>query len=309
MRPLRTVLFVPGDRREEIDEAAASGADALVIDLEEPRTPCPESLRQAARAVTAEFLQQAGPPSGRPPAYLVRVQSPRTGQTLLDLDAVMTPALHGVLVPKVLGPADVHMADALLAGMEVKTGRPLGATAIYPILETAQGIRLAYDIAMASPRVRYMGGAVSRFGDIHQAVGFRWTAEGTETLFLRSKVLVDCRAAGLRYPVSGMWGGAVDDEDGLRTWCRHLRDLGYFGMMIGHPAHVPIVNEVFTPTPEEIAYWADLDRLAAEAERDGTGPITYGDPNQGEGHVVHIAHVGSARLNLEWARALGLVPA
>ena len=53
-----------------------------------------------------------------------------------------------------------------------------------------------------------MGGAISRFGDIHQAVGYRWTAEGTETLFLRSKVLIDAKAAGIRYPISGMWGGA-----------------------------------------------------------------------------------------------------
>ena len=65
-----------------------------------------------------------------------------------------------------------------------------------------------------------MGGAISRFGDIHQAVGYRWTAEGEETLFLRSKVLIDAKAAGIRYPISGMWGGATDDLDGLRA----LRD-------------------------------------------------------------------------------------
>ena len=60
-----------------------------------------------------------------------------------------------------------------------------------------------------------MGGAISRFGDIHQTVGYRWTAEGTETLFLRSKVLIDAKAAGIRYPISGMWGGATDDIEGF----------------------------------------------------------------------------------------------
>jgi citrate lyase subunit beta/citryl-CoA lyase len=191
----------------------------------------------------------------------------------------------------------------------VEHGLAPGSVAIYPILETAQAIRLAYDIAVASPRVRYMGGAVSRFGDIHQALGYRWSAEGRETLFLRSKVLVDARAAGIRYPISGMWGGPIDDLDGLRAWARQLRDLGYYGMMLGHPGHVGLVHEVFTPTPEELAYWRDLDRLAAQAERaggNGSEAITYGDPGQGEGHVVHIAHVGSARLNLQWARDLGL---
>src|SRR4029450_7957162 len=143
------------------------------------------------------------------------------------------------------------------------------------ILETAQALRLAYDIAIASPRVAYMGGAVSRFGDIHQALGYRWTAEGEETLFLRAKVLTDARAAGIRYPISGMWGGSVDDVDGLRTWATRLRDLGDYGMMIGDPPAVPLVHDVFTPRPEEIAYWQELDRLATEAERTGSGPVLY----------------------------------
>jgi citrate lyase subunit beta/citryl-CoA lyase len=191
--------------------------------------------------------------------------------------------------------------------MEVEHDLPRGQVVIYPILETAGAIRLAYEIAMASPRVAYMGGALSRFGDIHQALGYRWTAEGEETLFLRAKVLVDARAAGIRYPISGMWGGRVDDLDGLRDFAVKLRNLGYYGMMLGHAGHVPLVHEVFSPTADEVAYWQDLDRLAADAERTGTGPITYGDPSAGEGHVVHIAHVGSARRNLAWAADLGLL--
>ena len=95
---------------------------------------------------------------------------------------------------------------------------------------TRPAIRSAYEIAMASDRVAYMGGAVSRFGDIVADIGFRWTREGTETLYIREKVLIDARAAGIRYPISGMWGGANDDLDGLRAWltraARHrlLRD-------------------------------------------------------------------------------------
>ncbi len=220
----------------------------------------------------------------------------------------MGTTLAGILVPKVQGPEDIHAAHALLSCTEVDFDVPLGSTALYPILETAQALRQAYDIGVASPRVAYLGGAVSRFGDIHQALGYRWTPEGRETLFLRSKVLVDARAAGIRYPISGMWGGARDDTAGLRAWAEQLRDLGYYGMMLGDPVHIPIVHEVFTPTASEIAYWQDLDRLAREAEASGAGPITYGDPGQGEGHVVHIAHVGSARLNLQWARDLGVVP-
>jgi citrate lyase subunit beta/citryl-CoA lyase len=299
------VLFCAGDQTADIERGLASGADSIVIDLEEPRTPFPESERQSARRDVRALLD--GPGTTGEPLIFARVQPPATGQTLKDLRAVMGERLAGVLVPKVDGPADIHAIDALLGCMEVDLDRPAGSTMVYPILETAQALRLAYEIAVASSRVTYMGGAISRFGDIHQAIGYRWTAEGDETLFLRSKVLIDARAAGIRYPISGMWGGARTDESGLRTWCTHLRDLGYYGMMIGDPIHIPIVHEVFSPTIEEISYWQELERLAEEAERTGNRAV-HGDANQGEGHIVHIAHVGSARLNLEWARGLGLVP-
>jgi len=303
VRPVRTVLFCAGDRPEDIERGFSSGADSIVIDLEEPRTPFTEAMREVARQQVRTFLDGA-PADG--PIVFARVQPAATGQTLKDLRAVIGPRLGGSLVPKIDSPADIHAADALLGCMEAEAGLPMGHTAIYPILETAQALRLAYEIAIASPRVAYMGGAVSRFGDIHQALGYEWTAAGRETLFLRSKVLIDARAAGIRYPISGMWGGDRDDEAGLRAWCTELRQLGYYGMMIGDAAYVPIVHEVFSPTTEDIAYWQELDRLAVEAEQTGRR-AEHGDPNQGEGHVVHIAHVGSARQNLDWARGLGLV--
>lgn len=306
-KPIRTILFVPGSEEDQLEHAADHGADAVLVDLEEPRTPFPETAREQTRLAVRSFFD--GPAGdGRSPRWFVRVQPPDTGQTLKDLRAAIGANLTGILLPKIRDAADVHRAEALLTCLEAESALPIGATAIYPILETAQSLRLAYEIATASPRVQYMGGAISRFGDIHQALGYRWTAEGEETLFLRSKVLVDARAAGIRYPISGMWGGDTDDVDGLRRWATHLRDLGYYGMMLGNPAHVPIVNEIFSPTEEEIAYWQDLDRLAAEAESLGRGePVVYGDPNKGEGHIVHLAHVGSARQNLTWARDLGLV--
>ena len=119
-------------------------------------------------------------------------------------------------------------------------------------------------------------------------------------------MLIDARAAGIRYPISGMWGGANDDLDGLRAWLKELRDIGYFGMMMGNAEHVPIVNEAFTPTADEIAYWQELDRLTSRS-RSGRHACCTATPNQGEGHEVHIAHVATARKLLEWAHELGVV--
>jgi citrate lyase subunit beta/citryl-CoA lyase len=171
-RPLRSVLFAAGNNREILDRAAASGADSLVCDLEEPATPYPESERVKGREVARAFFDSH---DGQAQLLFARVQNPFTGQTTKDLHAVMGPSLAGILIPKVQGPADIHAADALLGCMEVEYGLPFESLVIYPVLETAQALRLAYEIAMASPRVAYMGGALSRFGDIHQALGFRWT--------------------------------------------------------------------------------------------------------------------------------------
>jgi citrate lyase subunit beta/citryl-CoA lyase len=303
-RPLRSLLFTPGDQEARIAENAKSGADALFLDLEEPRTPCPESVRVRARGLVREFLADATTGPGDP-VYFVRVQPVASGMILRDLQAVMGPNLTGILLPKITGPADVHAADAILGCVETELGIPMGRTLLYPILETASAIRNAYEIAMASERVAYMGGAVSRFGDIAGEIGFRWTPAGTETLYIREKVLIDARAAGIRYPISGMWGGANDDADGLQAWLTELRDIGYFGMMLGNKDHVDTVNAAFTPTKEEVAYWRDLDRLATEAERSNE-QVIYGDVNQGEGHEIHIAHVATARKLLTWADELGV---
>jgi citrate lyase subunit beta/citryl-CoA lyase len=302
-RPLRSVLFVAGSDEAGLAAALGHGADALIVDLEEPQMPMTEAVRVRARGLVSEFLD--GLPAEHPMVFC-RVQPARTGGMWADLMACLKPGLRGIALPKSFGVDDLHRADGVLINAEATVGRELGTTWIYPIFETAEAIRIAYDIAVASPRVAYMGGAVSRFGDIHQALGYRWTAQGQETHWVRSKLLVDARAAGIRYPISGMWGGASDDVEGLTTFATELRDLGYYGMMLGDPAHIPLVHEIFTPTPDEVAYWSELDRLGSEAERTGEGPVLHGDPNQGEAHVVHGAHVESARLNLEWARALGV---
>jgi citrate lyase subunit beta / citryl-CoA lyase len=300
---VRSLLFTPGDQEGRLAANAASAADALFIDIEEPRTPCPEETRVRARGLVREFLDDA--PAGK--QYFVRVQPVASGMILRDLQAVMGPNLACVMLPKITGPADVHSADAILTCVETEMDLPVGETMLYPILENAQAIRQAYDIATASPRVAYMGGAVSRFGDIVADIGFRWTGRGTETLYIREKVLIDARAAGIRYPISGMWGGANDDLDGLHAWLTELRDIGYFGMMMGNVDHVDIVNAAFTPTAEEIAYWRDVDHLTREAEVVNER-VLYGDRNQGEGHEIHIAHVATARKLLAWAEELGVAP-
>jgi citrate lyase subunit beta/citryl-CoA lyase len=304
-RPLRSVLFFAGDEPDDYRDSERWGSDAVMIDLEEPRTPFPEDLRVKARTDVGAYLRSLPAPSPTRPLFFVRVRPVSTGKTIQDLSAVLCANLSGVLLPKVTSAADVIRLDGILTCLETDTGLDVGSTMIYPILETAEAVRSAYEIAMASARVCYMGGALARHGDLQQALGYRWTPEGRESLFFRSKVLLDARAAGVRYPISGMWAGRLDDIAGLKSFATELRDLGYYGMLLNSACTelVPYVHEIFTPSDDEVAEWLEVITAQEEAERTG-GKVIIGERSRGEGHFIHGSQVKAAAKNLEWARAL-----
>lgn len=300
--PIRSLLFVPAHREDRIRKALASAADAIAIDLE---SATPEGEIAAARTICNRILREAAaahpdaPPAKRP-SILVRVHEAASPEQAPDLEAVVGPALLGILLPQVVDAKDVVATDAALARAEQAAGLPVGRTRIMPLVESANAVRTAYEIASASPRVAYMGGATSRGGDLARSLGYRFTDAGLETLFLRSKVLVDVRAAGVPNPISGLWG-RLDDDEGLRAFARQSRDLGYEGLMTIHPAQLAIVHAIFTPSAEEIAEWQRILDAMAAAERAGQGAIRL------DGRLVDAAHAKTARQQLERARRLGLV--
>ena len=183
---------------------------------------------------------------------------------------------------------------------EEKKGLPIGSILIDPGLETAYALRFAYDVAKASSRVAHMGAGGGRGGDIARSVGYRWTPVGLETLFLRSKVLLDSKAAGIRFPVTGLWQD-IGDIDGLKRFAIQSREIGYTGMAIIHPSHVPIVNEVFSPSPAEIKECKDLIKAMNEVRESGSAAVSF------LGGMVDIAHEKTAIETLKLAKDLGLI--
>ena len=121
----------------------------------------------------------------------MRVAALGDGELDADLDAVVHPHLTAVLVPKVIHEDQVVEVAEALAHFEGRRAMPRGQVRIWPLVETAAAVQRSDRIARASARVAFMGGGTSRQGDIARALGFRWSAEGLETLYLRSKVLVD----------------------------------------------------------------------------------------------------------------------
>ena len=292
-KPIRTELFVPGNKEDWMRKAPKYGADALILDLEDS---VPPENKPDARTLVGEMLQELGKASQ---TLVVRVNRLETGLTGEDLEAVTGPNLYCVLLPKVESPADVVEVDNLLTHFERREGMEVGKILIDPALETALGIRQSYEIATASPRVAHMGASGGKGGDTARSIGFQWTPEGTETLYLRSKVLVDVRAAGIPYPMSGGWMD-IHDLDGLRASAEQAKRLGYTGMHLIHPSHVPVVNEVFTPTKEEVKHWRGLVKAMEQRRALGGAAVTY------DGDMVDIAHEETARSMLAMAREMGV---
>jgi len=274
--PLRSLLFVPAHRTGWAAKAVAAGADGVLLDLQDAVPDADKaSGREAARAVISEGV-------GRP--VLVRVAPVGAPGHDLDLDAVVRPGLAGVVVPLVTGPDDVRAVASRLAELEAARGMAPGRTVILPLVETARAARLAFEVASASDRVAYMGGGTAPDGDIAHEIGFQWTPTGMETLFLRSWVLLNVRAAGVPFPLTGIWP-VVADLDGLRAFAEQSRGLGYTGMLAIHPSHVAVINDVFTPTAEDIARWErTIDAVGASP-----GAVREG------GMMVDAAHVRTAR--------------
>ena len=295
-KPLRSVMFVPGNREDMMRKAPQYGADALILDLEDS---VPEREKTEARGLVKKMVEELGAAGV---TLFVRVNRLETGLTGFDLEAVTSPNLYGILLPKVEKPEDVVEVDILLKFFESKAGMETGSICIDPSLETAQGIRQAYEIAMASERVAHMGGSGGKGGDTARSIGFQWTPEGMETLFIKSKVLVDSRSAGIQFPVSGGWFD-IRDLEGLRDLANQLKQLGYTGMNLIHPSHVPIVNDVFTPSPEQIAHCQGLLRAMEEQRAAGSAVVTY------NGDMVDIAHEETAKAMLEMVKEWGLVDA
>ena len=218
-----------------------------------------------------------------------------------DIEAIACDELYGIILPKVTGPRDVVEADILLKLFETRAGSQVGKTFIDPSLETADGLRQAYDVAKASPRVAHMGASGGRGGDTARAVGYQWTPGGMETPFHPFQGLIGL--TGRWSAVSYHWRVVRHPGPGrtARPTRSGAKEIGYLGMHLIHPYHVPVVNEVFTPSADEIEEWQGLVQAMEEQRAQGAAAVTY------KGNMVDIAHEQTARAMLELARDLGLV--
>lgn len=285
MKPYRSLLFVPGHKRDWIDKALASPAQGIIIDLEDA---VPSDAKAQARANVVDALSTA-PTKG----VLVRVNALDTDWFGEDVAAVVRPGLAGLLLPKLFSRDDIVRFDGLITAAELANGVERGSTEVMPSLETAASIAKVDEI-LAGPRVGGVMAAAAKDADVSREVGFTWSAEGLETLYLRSKAVVAARAAGVRCIVLGLWQD-VRNLDGMRGFAQANRALGYTGQVIIHPSHAEIANEEYGLTDTQVDYLTGLVHAFREGEASGHGAVMY------RGDHIDLAHARNAEEQLRLA--------
>src|ERR1044072_3430640 len=203
-RPYRTILFVPATRPEWLQRAVDSPADALIVDLEDA---VPEAEKESARRTAGTHVRELVA-AGR--EVFVRINPVTSEHWPADLEAVVHTGLVGVAVPKVYRPGEVLAVAEALSALEAERGIEAGATDVQPLLETALGMHDAFEILGASERVRSCFAGPARDGDANRELGFRWSRGGEETFALRSHLLLEARARGVAFPLSGTCAGVFD---------------------------------------------------------------------------------------------------
>jgi citrate lyase subunit beta / citryl-CoA lyase len=280
------------------EKAASVGADLVFLDLEDA---CAPAVKESSRAVVIGAL--TGLDWGRT-VRAVRVNGIETPWCHDDIIDVVTGArdcLDVLIVPKVRTARDIWWVDVLLSQLETKLGlsRPIG---LEVLIEEAEGLANALDIAKASPRLEALiFGAGDLSASLHARVDGNFDPlvayPGDFWHFARVQVLTAARAAMIDavdapYP-------AYQDPEGYRHSALQASALGYDGKWAIHPGQVPIANEVFSPTAEEVAEAEEAVRTYRRAEADGVGAIGR------DGKLVDAAHMRLAANTLHKASLSG----
>lgn len=278
MDPARSMLFTPGDRLDMVEKATRSGTDAVIVDLEDAVSL---DNKEKARGNLEDL-------PGSPVPYFVRTNGPETPQFWDDVLAAGRSVAAGLIIPKAEHRATIDRVDGALSVLEREIGRAPGSIGIIPLIESAAGVRFTFEMAAATDRVECVLFGGGEQGDLIADLGAEWTPEGTGLMHARSHVLLSARAAGVPYPMEAVYMDFRNDE-GLRKESEIARTLGYVGKVAIHPAQIPVINEVFTPSREVVDYQRKVLAAFEEAESEGKASIAV------DGRMVDYAVARVAR--------------
>lgn len=289
---LRSHLYAPGNNPKLLDKVWTAGADAVILDLEDS---VPVGEKERARKLVAETLEQHAGVSA--PTAFVRINHPSSPWAQEDVQAIVGRGLAGIRIPKVEDAETVRRVAGWVEAAQKTVGAPGTAIGLLPILESGLGIWRAFEIAASHPFVLCLSYGAA---DLTRDLGLVIREEELELLHVRSQLVLASRAAGVQAPVDTVFT-RLDDAEGLERSAQRARALGFFGKGAIHPRQVPIINAVFTPTPDEIARAREIVSAAQDAADDGIGALRGVD-----GEFIDQAIVEQARGVLRLAEQLDI---
>jgi citrate lyase subunit beta/citryl-CoA lyase len=282
-------LFAPGSKERVMAKALESGADAVILDLEDS---VPLSGKAEARALVAGVIDGA---AAHPrPAVTVRTNDATTEFLAGDLEAIVRPGLAAVILPKAETADQVQQTAAAIERHEKAHGMEAGSVALILMIESALGVHSCFDLIKASPRVAATCFGSARDGDLQTDLGCAWSIEGTELLYARSKVLLDTRAAGVM-PLDGVFSD-LSDEEGLAADTRLSARLGYVGRTAIHPKQIAAIRAAYAVPEKDVAYYEKVVREFEAVEKAGIAAITV------DGKLIDYAMFARAKRVLELAK-------
>lgn len=250
---LRSWLFVPGDSEKKLSKAAATGADAIILDLEDSVA---QANKQRARELSAAWLgaHRAQVAGGRQLGRWVRINALDSRLWRDDLVAVLPGAPDGIMLPKSAGPESVQQLAAELYELEGRSGIPAGSTKILPLVSETAAAAITIP-AYASASLPRLAGLTWGAEDLSAAIGAsrKRTEDGQWTdafRFARIQTLLTAHARGA-FALDTLHADFAD-EAGLKRTAEAARADGFTGMLAIHPAQVPVINAAFTPSEAEL---------------------------------------------------------
>jgi citrate lyase subunit beta/citryl-CoA lyase len=278
---MRSLLFVPADGGAKLDKAMASGADGVIIDLEDSIAP---ERKEAARKAALDFLKSARGKKDRP-RLLVRINGLDTGTTDADLDAIVPGAPDAILFPKAEGGAAVTHVDAKLTAREAIAGLPEGSIKILAqTVESAMGLFTAGTYKNCSTRLIGMTWGPE---DLSAELGAEANREADGTLtepYRIARAMCLYGAAAAKVPAIETIHVDFRNAGVLRKDTEIARRDGFTGRLAIHPAQVPVINEVFTPSTAQIEKAKAI--VAAFAAQPGAGTVGIDGKMYDRPHLV-----------------------
>ncbi len=285
----RSLLFLPGNNPNMLINGNCLGADAYIFDLEDAVSP---SEKDAARILVRNTLKYMDFGESE---TVVRINSVDTEYWKKDIDVILPYKPNFILLPKVNTENDILKLDEYMKKAEETAGFKVGEIGIIALIETALGVENSYKIATSTNRVK---GMLLGAEDLTSDLECKRTKEGREIEYSRTRLVVAARAAGI--DVFDTPFTDVNDDEGAKADSLIAKGLGFTGKACISPRHVEIINDVFTPTMEEIEYAFSVIEAIKLAKEQGKGAISL------KGKMIDAPIVARAEKIIAVAKALGI---